>query len=196
MQRTTLFALIALGAIGAGFAFSSAAGRFGEGDDATESSEAAGPQTARLGWAETFGPKRGGFEFGVERFEVLENGWRARVSIQNDSSVAYDIGDARATVDRSFGLMLFSSGDTKELETRNDEGTLPALRPARVYEPSLPDVLEPHKAWRGTISGPGALVAGSWVRIVFGALVAIGRTPDDLPENIVWITDHAYRLKP
>ena len=41
----------------------------------------------------------------------------------------------------------------------------------------------------------GALVAGSWVRVVFGPLVAAGNPPPDLDEQIVWITDHSYRLR-
>jgi hypothetical protein len=194
MRRSTLFALIALGAIGAGFAFSSAARRFNDDQGATQTSEAAGPQAVRLGWRETFGPRRGGFEFRVERFEVLADGWRADISVKNESAVAYRVGDSRATVDRSFGIRLFSTGDADELERRNEDGTLPSLRPARRYEPSLPDTLEPHSEWQGTMSAPGSLVAGSWVRFVFGPLVAIGRTPDDLPEGFVWTTDHAYRL--
>jgi hypothetical protein len=188
MRRSTVFALVALGAVGAGFAFSSAAVRFGDEESAPESSEAARPQVKQLGWRDSFGPPRAGFEFRVEWFEVLADGWRSRVSIENQSSVAFDVRD-------SFGLMLFSSGDQKELERRNENGTLPAPRPAVDYDPSLPDVLEPHSTWTGTISAPGSLVAGSWVRVVFGTLFAIGRTPDDLPERIGWITDDAYHLR-
>jgi hypothetical protein len=195
MRRSTLLALIALGAVSAGFAFSSVAVRFGDEDSATESSKAAGPQVVQLGWRETFGPKRAGFEFGVQRFEVLPDGWRARLSVKNESPVAFKVGDSRGAPDRAFGLMLFSSGDQKELETRNENGTLPAVRPALVYEPGLPDVLEPHSAWTGTISAHGSLVAGSSVRVVFGVLVAIGRTPDDLPQRVRWITDDSYRLR-
>ena len=51
------------------------------------------------------------------------------------------------------------------------------------------------EAWHGVISAPGSLVAGSWVRVVFGTLIAIGSTGDVLEDSVVWITDHAYRLR-
>ena len=86
------------------------------------------------------------------------------------------MGDPGATLDRAFGLMLFRTGETRELERRNRNGTLPATRPAVRYEPSLPKILEPGASWKGTISAPGSLVARSWVRVVFGTLVAVGTT--------------------
>jgi hypothetical protein len=33
------------------------------------------------------------------------------------------------------------------------------------------------------------------VRVVFGTLVAVGRPPDELGERVLWITDHAHRLR-
>ena len=56
MSRTTVIVLVALGAAVAGFAFSSAAGRFRGADAAPDASVAAGQQSADLGWRETFGP--------------------------------------------------------------------------------------------------------------------------------------------
>ena len=64
-----------------------------------------------------------------------------------------------------------------------------------VEEVPDPAILEPGASWEGTMSAEGALVAGSWVRVVFGTLVAAGNPPEELPERIVWITDHAYRLR-
>ena len=46
------------------------------------------------------------------------------------------------------------------------------------------------------MSANGALVADSWVRVVFGTLIAAGKPPEGLEEVVVWITDHAYRLRP
>ncbi len=83
-----------------------------------------------------------------------------------------------------------------ELAQRNRSGTLPATRPATRYEPKLPKILAPRSSWNGTISAPGALVASSYVRVVFGALDAAGgKGPDGLANPVVWITDHAYRLR-
>ena len=51
-------------------------------------------------------------------------------------------------------------------------------------------MLEPGASWEGEISARGALVAGSWARVVFGTLVAVGKPPDELDEKVIWITDH------
>ena len=41
----------------------------------------------------------------------------------------------------------------------------------------------------------GARVAGSFARVVFGTLVALGKPPDGYTETLVWITDSAYELR-
>jgi hypothetical protein len=69
------------------------------------------------------------------------------------------------------------------------------VRAANRFAPELPKILEPKAAWEGTISAPGALVAGSWARVVFGTLIAVGKPPEGLEEVFVWITDNAYELK-
>jgi hypothetical protein len=188
--------LVAVGAALAGFAITSAANRIGGDETAAPASRAAGPQRVELDWRETYGPRGQQLTFVVERFEVVPGGWRARLAVENDTSVAYEIGDPRATLDRAFGLMLFSSGRLDELERRNASGTLPAIRSATTYQPRLPQILEPGARWQGTIGASGALAAGSWVRVVFGALIAVAKPPEGLAERVVWITDHAYRLEP
>jgi hypothetical protein len=196
MSRTTILVLVALGAALAGFAFSSTANRARDTGDQAAASVAAPPQAARLAWTEPYGTAGRRLVFSVRSLEVMRDGWRARVAVENDTSISYEVGDPRATLDRSFGLMLFSSGDTEELEALNASGTLPAIRPATNYVPELPAILEPGDSWSGTISAPGALVADSWVRVVFGALISVGPAPEGLEENITWITDHAYKLQP
>jgi hypothetical protein len=168
MSRTTIFVLVALGAALAGFAFSSAANRAQDDMAEAETSAPAGPQTATLGWRETYGRPGEQLVFSVESLEVTPDGWQARVALENDTSISYEVGDPRATLDRSFGLMLFSTGDPDELRTHNEDGTLPAIRPATRFQPRLPAILEPGDSWAGTISARGALVAGSWVHVVFG----------------------------
>ena len=69
------------------------------------------------------------------------------------------------------------------------------IRKAVSFAPSLPTTLEAGQRWEGTISAPGALVAGSWARVVFGTLAMVGNPPPNTPPTIVWITDHALRLK-
>ena len=195
MSRTSLVVLVALGAALAGFAISSTANRTREDDSPAPASKAAGPQSAELGWRETYGPSGQQIVFVVDSLEVFEGGWSARLGLENRTSVAYEVGDPRATLDRSFGLMLFSTGDVDDLERRNASGTLPAIRSATTYEPSLPQILEPGAEWEGTIRAAGALAAGSWARVVFGALIAVAKPPEGLSERVVWITDHAYKLK-
>jgi hypothetical protein len=193
-RNTTLLLVILAAGVGL-FAFSSAAQRLRDDEPAAEESVAAGPQTLELDWRETFGTGGERVVFEVKRLEVLRDGWRARLALKNESSIAWEVGDPRATLDRSFGLMLFASGKASELAERNSSGTLPKLRAAASYEPSLPEILEPRTSWKGVISAPGSLVAGSWVRVVFGTLIAIGPPPEGLEERIVWITDHTTRLR-
>jgi hypothetical protein len=195
MSRTTVIVLVVLGAALAGFAFASTADRIRGEKAAEEPSIAAGPQDAELGWRETFGPPGERLVFTVRSVDVVPDGWRVKLGLENDSSVAFGMGDSRATLDRSFGLMLFETGTGDELEERNKNGTLPAVRAATHYEPELPAILEPGASWEGTISAAGALVAGSWIRVVFGTLVAVGKPPDELAGNIVWITDNTYELR-
>jgi hypothetical protein len=194
VSKTTLIVLIALGATFAGFVLASNAQRLTSDEESIPTSVAAGPQTAALGWREVYGSVGEQIVFTVERLDVTESGWSARVGVENDSSVGWELAPG-ATPEGSFGLQLFETGDVEELETRNRDGTLPAVRAATRYVPEMPGVLEPDASWEGEMSAQGALVAGSWARVVFGTLVAVGKPPEELDEQVVWITDHAYELE-
>jgi hypothetical protein len=194
VSRTTIIVLLALGATVVGFLLASSAERLRGKDTDTGPSVAAGPQTARLDWRETYGAPGEQIVFTVETLNVTATGWNARVGVANRSTVAWELAPD-ATPDGTFGLRLFETGDKKELDERNQSGTLPAVRAATRYRPELPKILEPKAAWEGRISAPGALVAGSWARVVFGTLVAVGKPPEGMEEVFVWITDNAYRLR-
>jgi hypothetical protein len=174
---------------------------------------AASPQRAPLGWLESVGGEAGRIVFGVRTFEVTRDGWRADVTLANDTAVPFGVGNAALPGSRQFGLMLFSTGTHSELETRNAKASLPTIRLAEAFDPALPAVLQPHRTWTGTIGARGPLAAGTWVRIVFGALfpgqrIESGRllpsnpvVPDSLRKanigsDLIWITDHAHKLKP
>ncbi len=186
--------LLALGATVAGFLLASSAGRLGGDDPDPAPRVAAGPQTKRLGWRETYGAPGEQVVFTVDTLSVTSTGWTAGVGVDNRSSVAWELAPD-ATPDGTFGLRLFETGDKEELDERNQSGTLPAVRAATRYSPELPKILEPKASWRGRISAPGALVAGSWARVVFGTLIAVGKPPEGMEEVFVWITDNAYRLR-
>ena len=193
VSRTTIIVLIAFGATLAGLALASSVSR-SKGAEDTTPSVAAGPQTADLGWRDTYGPEGEHVVFTVDSLEVTKTGWRARVGVENTSSVAWELVPG-ATPGGTFGLQLYETGDPDEVEQRKREGTLPATRGATFYEPELPPILDPDASWSGLISAPGALVADSWVRVVFGTLIAVGKPPDEVDEVFVWITDDAYRLR-
>jgi hypothetical protein len=195
VSRTTIIVLVALGATLAGFALASNATRLSGTEDAPAASVAAGSQKAELEWRETYGPPGEQVVFTVDSLEVTQTGWRARVGVENASSIAWEL-DPGAAPDGTFGLQLFKTGEPDELETRNKERTLPAVRAATLYEPELPSILEPDASWSGVMSARGALVADSWARVVFGTLIAVGKPPDELDSLVVWITDNAYRLQP
>jgi hypothetical protein len=194
VSRTTLIVLIALGATFAGFVLASNAQRLSDDDAEVATSVAAGPQTADLDWRETYGSAGEQLVFTVARLDVTESGWNARIGVENRSSVGWELAPG-ATPDGSFGLQLFETGDEQELEDRNRDRTLPAVRAATGYAPELPRVLEPGASWKGEISARGALVAGSWARVVFGTLVAVGKPPEGLDEMLIWITDNTYKLE-
>ena len=122
--------------------------------------------------------------------------WRSQspAGIENRTEVGWELAPG-AIAEGSFGLQLFEKGDKDELDQRNQRRTLPAVRAATGYEPELPRILEPKASWDGTISAHGPLVAGSWARVAFGTLIAVGKPPEGLEERFVWITDNAYRLR-
>ncbi len=195
MSRNRTLLLVVVSAGLALLVLSSVAERLRADDDPAGTSAPAGPQTAQLGWREIYGESGEQLVFEVDRLQVFRDGWTARLALTNDTSVAWEIGDPQATLDRSFGLMLLATDDQAELDERNSNGTLPEPRRARTYVPRLPEILEPRSSWKGEISAPGSLAAGSWVRVVFGTLIAVGRTPDGLDSRLVWITDRTYRLR-
>jgi hypothetical protein len=194
VNRTTLIVLLALAATFAGFVLASNARRLAGDDTPVATSVAAGPQTADLGWRETYGPADEQLIFTVDRLRVTEKGWNARIGVENDSSVGWELVPGAAP-DGTFGLQLFDTGDAEELDDRNRRRTLPAVRAASAYVPALPPLLEPGSSWTGEISAPGALVANSFARVVFGTFIAVGRPPDELEDTLVWITDNSYQLE-
>jgi len=158
------------------------------------------PQRAELGWVETTGAAGDRFVFRVERFAVTATGWSARVAVTNATSAAFEVGSADEPLSRAFGVMVFRTGALDELKRRDLERDLPDLRRAATFDPALPDALTPGATWSGTISASGALPAGLWVRVVFGAFVPSEKMPDTLRrqgvlDQLTWITDHAYRLR-
>jgi hypothetical protein len=195
LSRSSLIVLLALGATFAGFVLATNAQRLRGDDPGVAPSVAAGPQTATLGWTESYGPSGNKVVFTVDRLEVTDTGWKARVGIDNRTEIGWELAPG-ATPEGSFGLQLFETGDAEELDERNRRGTLPAVRAAEDYSPELPRILEPGASWEGTMSARGSLVAGSYARVTFGTLIAVGNPPEGLSEMVVWITDHAYHLRP
>lgn len=190
MLRSFPLGLLALAAI----ALLGGCGGGGEGT-ALPATTPAPPQVAELGWVERHEGEDAALEFGVQRFEVTEDGWRADISIRNETSTRYAIGDERASLDRRFGVMLFKTGDLRELEQRNQADELPGLRLAQRFDPPLPAVLEPGAVWSGTMSAEGSLAAGLFARVVFGTLVPVDESPSGFPDRLVWITDNSYYLE-
>jgi hypothetical protein len=162
----------------------------------TPPSKAAPPQFKELDWIERFEQDGATFVFRVRSLEVLPDGWRAEISVTNGTKVRYSVAAPDATAERVFGVMLFRSDDLREVEERSSSGELlPGIRRAQTFQPALPPVLEPDETWSGTIGAPGALAVGRWLRVVFGTFVPIGESPEGFPEELIWITDHAYQLE-
>lgn len=154
----------------------------------------AAPQRATLGWVEGYPKQRPALVFRVRWFAVTRTGWAAAVSVENRSRVGWEIGRGRQASELAFGVLLFPNDDLRELERRNRNGTLPAIRLARGFRPRLPPVLAPRASWSGTISAPGPLAAGLWVRVALGVFSSVGTPPPEAEPQVVWFTDHALRL--
>jgi hypothetical protein len=194
VSRTATIIVLALGATVAGFAIATSATHLRGSDSPASPSVAAAPQSATLDWRETYGTSPEQIVFTVRSLEVTNSGWSAHIGIENDSKLGWELAPG-ASPDGTFGLQLFETGDAQELNARNRTNTLPAVRAATSYAPTLPRILEPKASWEGEISAPGALVAGSWARVVFGTLIAVGKPPPNMNDVVVWITDSAYELK-
>ncbi len=153
------------------------------------------PQDFTLDWVEPYPAEEPALVFGVRSFAVTGEGWQASVSVRNRSDVGWETGAPRLATEGAFGVLLFPDDDLEELERRNRDGTLPGIRRARAYVPELPHVLEPGATWSGTISAPGPLAAGLWVRLSFGTFTSLGDAPTGTQPRVVWFTDHAVRLR-
>jgi hypothetical protein len=157
-----------------------------------EQAHPAEPQRTALGWREShpapFGER---LVFEVATLAVTAEGWSAAVAVTNRTNLRFEIDTGPS--DYSFGLMLFSTGDLKTVEEANREGLLPAIRRATKIEPPPPTTLQPGQTWRATLSAPGALVDGSWARVVFGTFLGEDGAPDEF-KRVVWFTDHAHHL--
>jgi hypothetical protein len=150
------------------------------------------PQRASLGWVERFPSQGPALVFDADTFEITSSGWSAEVGLENRTEIPWKIVESPVP---SFGVMLFTSKQAAEVEERSRSDDLPGLRAARRFEPPLPAKLEPGASWHGTMSAPGSLAAGLFVRIVYGQLVAVGDPPKAMPTQFSWITDHAYELR-
>jgi hypothetical protein len=153
---------------------------------------AAEPQHAALGWRESY-PRTGQrLRFAVDALDVHADGWSVEIAVANDTRTTFELGVNPAQL--SFGLMLFASGSLDELEEADRTGQLPPVRLAATMKPPPPDVLAPGATWRTTLSGRGSLADGSYVRVSFGALRAIGEPPQGMQPIVFWITDRSHRL--
>lgn len=153
---------------------------------------AAEPQLLELDWSETYPDTQRRLVFEVDELEITADGWSARIAVTNSTGIPF--AAAGGSAERTYGLMLFATDDIAELEAAATEGALPAVRKARTIEPAPPDELAPGQTWRATLSAPGPLADGSWVRVVFGPLRAQGEPPAGMEPVVVWITDLSHRL--
>ena len=157
-----------------------------------DESRAAEPQRVELGWRESYPSVGQRLIFVVHTLEVTEDGWTADIAVTNSTAIPFDVGAAPEP--SGFGLMLFANGRLEELEAAAKTGDLPPPRLAARFDPAPPDVLDAKQTWRTTISAPGSLADGAYVRVAFGPLVAKGEAPADMEPTVLWITDRSYRL--
>ena len=138
---------------------------------------AAAPRTVALDWSEPLTDADATVVFGVSTLRVTKTGWEADLSMANHSQTRFEIPVASDSSDREFGLMVLGNGSLEELDDLMKRGKTPPVRGARETRPATPAVLMPGATWRGTISAPGALPVGGWVRVSFGPLTPIDKPP-------------------
>ena len=156
---------------------------------------AAAPQTASLDWVERFPADGPALVYTVEQLTIDRDGWKVKLGIENKTDRRYAIPSVTDPAGRTFGVMMFESGELEDLTTRSKTGDYPVLRPAQTVVPPLPAVLDPGDAWHGTIAAQGSLPAEKWLRVVLGPMTVVGDVPKDVPTDVVWITDHAHLLR-
>jgi len=153
---------------------------------------AAEPQQVELDWLESYPSTGERFRFAVDVLDVRASDWSVEIRVTNATHSSFELGVNRAQL--SFGLMLFATGELDELEQANRDGRLPPVRLAAAMKPPPPDVLAPGATWHTTLSGPGSLADGSYVRVAFGPLRAVGEPPPGIEPVVFWITDRAHKL--
>ena len=104
---------------------------------------AAAPQTASLDWAETIPGGRPGARVHGRALTIDRDGWEVTArDRERDGSTLRD--PLRADpAGRTFGVMMFESGELEDLTNRSKTGDYPVLRPAQTVVPPLPAVLDP-----------------------------------------------------
>ena len=180
MRRTVLLAVLLLTGCGAAET------------EPVPPARAAEPQQVELDWVEIYPPTGERIRFAVDELDVRAEGWSVGIAVTNATRNSFELGVNRAQL--SFGLMLFATGELDELEDANRAGRLPPVRLATTMEPPPPDVLAPGTTWHATLSGPGSLADGSYVRVAFGPLRAVGEPPQGMQPVLFWITDRSHRL--
>jgi hypothetical protein len=146
----------------------------------------AAPRTIQLGWVERHNAAR--FTFRVERLVIVDSGWRATVSVTNQSARPYRLNP------RSIGLVLLETPSRSELRqlTGNLSHAPPALKPTRASPPP-PPALGPGASWSTTLAGSEELRAGSIVRLLFGPFSSVERFRTEA-QDVLWVTDHSVRI--
>ena len=153
---------------------------------------AAEPQRVSLDWLESYPSTGERIRFAVGELNVRADGWSVEIGVTNATRGSFELGRNRTEL--SFGLMLFATGDLQELEEANRQGRLPSVRLAATMKPPPPGVLGPGATWRATLSAPGSLADGSYVRVAFGPLRPVGDPPPGMQPVVFWITDRSHKL--
>ena len=126
-------------------------------------------------------------------FTVTRTGWRAEISVENTSSVAWEVGDPRDAAQRAFGVLLFPERRPRRARAPQPRRTTcPRSVPRRATRRRCRPRSAPGETWKGTIAAPGALAGGLWVRLSFGPFASVGDPPKGAQTPVVWFTDHAH----
>jgi hypothetical protein len=94
-----------------------------------------------------------------------------------------------------FGLEPFETASWREVLERAEKNAVKPRTVADRFSPSTPRLLAPGQGWSGWFAGPGALPAGTPIRVVLGRFVITGVVPPGFSDGFLCISESVVRLK-
>jgi len=160
------------------------------------SAPVARPQTVELGWHENCGTRDEPIPISTRRLVVANGRWSVDLSFRNGTRATLNVIRPHHAGGTYFGLEPFKTASLREVRSRAEIGAAKPRAIADRFRPAKPGLLRPGESWSGSFAGPGALPAGTPLRVVLGRFVPEGKIPRGLFRGFLCISRRVVRLKP